>query len=557
MKKIHILYTFILLFFFNCNEEEYETPFGDFSSFNDIITKTQNNDGGYNANLNSYIAFYDLSKNEVSHSWSIPEGTALLDKTFTEADTIYTNFISEFGATTSNDELINVLFTEPGIKNIVLSNTYKDSIFNSIAQEDGSWLLEHNYTVTVFDDVKPAFQILKGEEVVLAISENDIPNIENEATWPTIIVEAGEELTFEDLTTSGTPNTRTWNFESGNITVSQAASVNVLYNSLGDFSIGSLTSRRTNTAGATTFATKLIPAKIEVVPSTKPFIITGDITEDETETLSFNVTGEVASIGVDEKYNFTVLVSNPAASFNQIIPVQSVQVNNNNATQIDLKLSAPIYNTDMVEISYIKGNIQSVDFRTLESFNNQTVIMNFQGAMNITGYTGYETVWSGAGNQFKKANTEGFWAQHNSTSASGPNYYFRDDTMAYGGNSSMKFETTSTGIPALARLQGGQYGNLSPLESGTYVPSVWVFIDPQSTITGFQYNFTTSAEGTFNFDITDVEKGTWVRLTLPEVTLPSLSAGRLDLNLTESDQSSVTVQKMWFDNFDLLILEER
>lgn len=556
MKKSYILYVLIIFLFTECNDEDYTAPYGDFSSFLWLTSKGFD-ESDYNANINTFIGFNDLSKNAVSQTWSIPSGTALLENTFSEKDSIYTNFIKGAGPIDVKEDLLNVLFMESGIKEILLKNVFKDSVAESVLQQDGNWLVEKTFTVTVFDDIQPAFQILKGTEILLNIDETNMPDIADEASWQTLTVEAGEELTFVDLTTVGNPNTRTWTFDGGDISTSELDSVGVLYNSLGSYSGGSIISRRTNTASATTLAIKLIPVKIEVVPSTQPFVINGDIREDVTEIISFNVTGEVASIGATENDNFTVSVTNTAANFNQIIAVESVSINSSNLTQIDLKLASPIFNTDVIEITYTQGNIRSVDFRTLDSFSMQTVEMDFQGAMNLPGYTGYETEWSGSGNQFRKANTEGFFAQHNGTSADGPLYYYRDDSMAYEGNSSMKFETPATGIPNLARLQGGQFGRLSPVDAGTYIPSVWVFIDPATTMTNFQYSFTASGDGTFNFDISTTEKGQWVRLTLPEVTLPDLSNGRLDINVTQDGQNDAIVQKLWLDNFDLLILESR
>lgn len=555
MKKLHIIYVLILFLFINCNEEEYIAPHGDFSSLLWFTSKGFDT-SEYNANLNTYIGFTDLSKSVTSHSWSIPSGTTLLNNTFSERDSIYTDFIEKAGPTTIEGDLLNVLFTEPGIKEIVLNNVFKDSVAESTRQEDGSWLVEKIFTVNVYNDVKPAFQILKGTEILLSVDETNMPDIANQASWQTLTIEAGEELIYLDKTVIGQPDLRTWSFNGGDIATSQLDSVGVLYNSLGSFLGGQITSTRSNIVEAQYTATKLIPVNIEVIPSTQPFVINGDIIENESEVLSFNVTGEIATI-IGEENNFTVRVVNTNAGFDQNIAVSSATINSIDATQIDLVLSQPIYNTDDITVSYTSGNITSVDQRTLSSFDNQTVEMNFQGAMNVQGYTGYEIEWSGSGNQYKKANTEGWFAQHNANNENGPLYYYRDESMAYEGNSSMKFETPASGIPPLARLQGGQFGNLSPVAAGSYIPSVWVFIDPATTMNNFQYSFTASGNGTFNFDISTTEKGTWVRLTLPEVTLPDLSNGRLDINVEQAGQNDATVQKLWLDNFDLLILEDR
>ncbi|SDR70409.1 hypothetical protein SAMN05216503_0514 [Polaribacter sp. KT25b] len=554
MKKIGIILVLIIAAF-GCSENEYEAPYGDFNSFSWLTTKSTT-DTDYVVALNEFIGLYDVSNNSISHNWYLPEGTSLLNKEFSSDNLVYTEFIEAVGPVNSDEKQINVLFNTPGIKEIQLKNIFKDSVTEGVKQEDGNWLVEKVFTVTVFDDLKPVFQVLKGTEVVLNITETDLPNIANSASWKTVSVEAGEKLTYVDMTTSGEPDSRSWTFSGGDKETSSAESVDVLYNSLGDFVAGSMNSIRKDPKPKAEVL-KLIPLKIKVIPSTQPFVINGGIKEDATEVISFNVTGEIGVLTASEKDNFTVHVENTLAGFNQNIVVKSVAINSSDATQIDITLVAPIYNSDIVKISYTSGNIQSVDTRVLESFGPKTVAMDFQGAMNVAGYTGYEDEWGGSGNQFKKANTEGYFAQHNSNNEGGPLYYWRDDSKAYQGKSSMKFETTADGIPALARLQGGSFSTLSPVTAGTYVPSVWVYLDGSNTMNTIQFNFNADPTATFNFDLSTTEKGKWVRLTLPEITLGDISSGRFDLNISNTGQDDAIVQKLWLDSFDLLIVEAR
>ncbi|UZO82209.1 hypothetical protein NBT05_06970 [Aquimarina sp. ERC-38] len=553
MKTKLILVAVALVLIFGCDSEEYEAPFGDFSALAWITTEgTETSD--YITAVNEYVGFRDVSQNAIEHTWRYPAGTRILRNDFNQNDTIYTNFISGSGPAATGNNLLNLLFVEPGVKEIVLRNVFNDSVRESVPVE-GKWVVEKTFTVNVLDEVSPSFQVLKGSDVVLEVSESDMPLLTDSASWPTVTVEAGEQLTYVDRTTVGAPDNRTWTFNGGSIATSNRESENVQYRNLGTFQAGSILSRRADITKPAGEATKLIPLTIEVVPSSQPLTIDGAITENESEVLSFKVSGQLKTI-VNEENNFTVNVTNTVSGFNETIPVASVTINPDDASQIDLVLSAPIFNSDDITVSYTSGAIQSEDSRILASFDAIPVVMNFRGEMNIEGFTGYEVAWSGSGNQFRKANTEGYFAQQNGRSNAGPLYYFRDTSMAFEGNSSMKFETPAEGIPDSARLQGGGFPMLSPVTTGDYIPSVWVFIDNANTMNNLQFTF--NAEGIkFIFDISTTPRGQWVRLTLPEVSLPDISKGRFDLEITNIGQDDPIVQKLWLDNFDLLIIEPR
>jgi hypothetical protein len=550
MKKIIIPFILMLAFLVSCENNEYETPFGDFSSFK-WYTSTDTQDANYVIALEKFIAFRDVSQNTVSHTWSIPTGTSLLNSKFTDKDSIYTSFISENGALNTEEKLINVLFREPGIKEIKLQNVFKDSVTNAVLV-GGKWKVDQIFTIEVFDNIKPAFKVMNGNIEVLNITANDMVNAANSASWQKVSIEAGSQLTYIDVTTVGKSDSRTWSFNGGNIDMSGSESAKVLYNSLGNYTAGSILSKRDIPKGQ---VTKLIPLNIEVIPSTKPFVITNVLKENASEIISFNVSGEIANIA-NEEANFTVTVMNSVSGFNQDIPVESVSINNSDATQIDLVLSAPIFNSDDIMISYNAGNIVSVDSRVLESFGTKPVEMFFEGVLNPE-TLGYEIPWSGVGNQFKLANTEGYVGVHNADNAAGPVYYFRDESKAFDGNSSMKFETPDTGIPNNARLRAFSFVDLNggSIPANTYLPVVWVFMEAGNTMTTMQYNFQRGP--VLNFDISTATRGEWVRVELPLEVSSGVDSGRIDINIRNTGQNDAQVQKMWIDKFDLLIVEPR
>lgn len=548
-------------------------------------------------NIDTYLAFFDVSVGVKSRNWSIPASGKFLNKKFTETDSVFTPFIIPNSGTTSNEELINVLFTEAGEHQVKLSTSFKNEVtYRRIFERDGeeidtlitSSVVDTIFRVKVFANPVPTGKVYKQNYItnpldptgptildeanpyseIVYVQESDDPKESDKDSWLEISIEAGEKLQFEDLSTIGEVNARKWYFEGGKPATSGGEVVQIAYNKLteGDtYYTAYFESKRTADVGPVKNTTKLIPLKIKVIPSTKPFKYNSGLKVIGSGIISFPVTGEVESF-VGQEGNFTVNVKNSKSGFDQNIAVESVGVNKDDATIIELTLAEPVYNSDEFTISFTDNDLTdangifSVDGRSLESFDPVTTsikLSEYEGVMNITDYTGYESVYNNSGNQYKLANFKQglFFAQHNGNSEAGPLYYWRDDSNAYEGNSSLKFETPATGIPALARLQGGAFKSISPVPAGTYIPSVWVFVDPATTMSTIQYNFTDDT--LFNFDISSIEKGKWVQVTLPEVDLPVINSGRLDINITNSGQDDAIVQKLWLDNFDLLVVNNR
>ncbi|RKR12137.1 hypothetical protein CLV91_2260 [Maribacter vaceletii] len=553
MKKIITISIVLLSLVFatSCEEEDYEAPYGDFSSFS-WYSSNEFDESEKVLNINDYISYVDLSRNAVSHKWTIPASAKFLNKEFTPNDSIYESFILN-NANTSEENGINVLFQKSGLQEVKLYNTYKDSVAESVKSGD-VWVVDKTFVVDVYADLNPECKILHNGVEVLRLNASDMPTKDNQSSWPVYAIEAGDELQYIDLSTIGRPTGVQFYVKGGAPEKGGADTLAVKYNKLGDFTAWMESLRSGDTVPKKTIS-KLIPLNIKVIPSTKPFVFNGDFINRVSETvLSFPVTGEVASV-LGQADNFTVHVTNADAGYDQDIAVQSVVINADDATIIELTLAERVYNSDEVEVSFTGGNITSVDERILENFGPVELKSDFVGVMDAE-FSGYEKPYV-SGNLYKLANTSGHFAQHNGNSVAGPLYYWRDETFMKDGNSSMKFETPATGIPNLARLQGAGFGALPAIPVGSYKPSVWVYLEPGNTMTSIEYNFTTIPE-TFIFDLSGITRGTWVKITLPTVVVADeISGGRLDVNVKNTGQEDAIVQKLWLDNFDMLEVEVR
>ncbi|WP_298488103.1 hypothetical protein [uncultured Maribacter sp.] len=553
MKKI-ITGSILLLAFViavSCEEEDYEAPYNDYSSFS-WYSSNEFDEADKVLNINDYISYVDLSRNAVSHKWTIPASAKFLNKEFTPNDSIYEPFILN-NANTSEEYGINVLFQQSGLQEVKLYNTYKDSVAESVKSGD-VWVVDKTFVVDVYADLNPECKIIHNGVEVLRLNASDMPSIDNQASWPEYAIEAGDELQYIDLSTIGRPTGVKFYLDGGAPDTGNRDTLSVKYNKLGDFTSWMESIRAGDSVPKKTIE-KLIPLNIKVIPSTKPFVFNGDFIDRVSETvLSFPVTGEVASV-IGQADNFTVHVTNADAGYDQDIAVQSVAINSDDATKIELTLAERIYNSDEVEVSFASGNITSVDERVLEDFGPVQLKTTFEGVMDAE-FSGYEKPYV-SGNLYKLANTSGHFAQHNGNSAAGPLYYWRDESFKQSGNSSMKFETPVTGITVLARLQGAGFGTLPAISAGTYRPSVWVYLEPGNTMTSLDYNFTSIPE-IFTFNLDGVTRGVWTRLTLEPVILSEeLSGGRLDINIRNTGQEDAIVQKLWLDNFDMLEVEVR
>jgi|GEM_PF-2126668 len=569
MKKLK--YLLILGLFFialGCEDEELPAEVFDVTWVTNIRPTED-----YIIKAGESISFRDLSQGALSHEFIIEEGNQYLIAGFGSRDSLPL-WVDKNADLITNNKDAHVLFNNQGINRVTIRNTFKDSITYRGAEpipafmENGVWVVENTWEVDVFGPLKPAFRVLDKNDVeILNVSGDDFEDLvldgnnggfstDEEAieiirTWPVINVEAGDELKFIDLTTEDRPNSRSWRLTRASLTSNTDSIASAAYFSLGTFSAGVLTSRREGDLPAET-VTKLIPLVVNVIPSSQPFEynVSGGITENSDETITIGLTGEVVPF-TGEEGNFIVNVKNAATGFDQDIPVLLAQVNEDNATKIDLKLDGAIFNTDEITISYSGGAIESVDTRILNDFGPVPVTKFHIGQNlvepNLAGFESFNTNW-------RKAYASQFWVG-GSNGGVGNEFFARTIDKFANGVASMQYNSPS-GITSEKKLQGTRFKD-SGIEAGTYRVSISVYLEPGNTMNMFR-TINTNPWTILDWDISTINRGEWITLS-KDVTFDSNLTARYDIVVVPSANPDAQTgeQKMYFDDISFQALELR
>ncbi|UMB61693.1 hypothetical protein MHL31_05680 [Lutibacter sp. A80] len=566
MKNIRIISFFIsLLILVSCEEEEYVdyTPVDELSDVSWIISLQKFTQNPFNIEEDSFMSFFDLSVGASSHQWIIEDGNAFLNEGFKKGDSLPLFINSEAGLTTT-DVKAHVIFRKSGVNKVRLLNkfpepvSYKSSAGTLNSKKEGDfWVIDTTFTFDVFANLKPAFKVLQNNVEVLSITEDQLTSIENEASWPTVEVEAGATLTFIDQTTTGRANGRNWAIPSGIPASSNLDTVTVKFFKLGTYNAGVFKALRA-TPYPTASVEKTIPLKINVIPSSQPFKINGAIKEDVNEKISFQVTGEIVPF-TDQEDKFVVHVKNTAAGFDQTIPVLKASVNSTDATYIDLTLSEKIYNSDVVTVAYNGGEIESTDTRQLASFPATNVQMYIGGnILKSNSWSGYEIGLDGDLARAFSGPNGAFWVGAPLNGSADNPIWSRTTEKAYEGNASMKFNVD--GITKAYQLHTFGLGTIDMIPAGTYKISFMVYLEAGNTMEKFWTwggEVPELAPEAWNLD--GLPREQWIKIehivTLSEIN--SKKKVTLVINPPSNPNSSTGQQTMYFDNFSFVEVEVR
>lgn len=354
-------------------EKEYIEP-NQFSDVSWYSTQFRNT-AGHLFSTNQYASFVDLSRGAVNHKWELlDEGCYYLNGPITSNDSVYDNFIAG-DSKTSEDKTIHVLFKTPGIKRVRLYNEFTEPVvFNGwdtvhAVQVGDKWVIDTSFVVDVYDTIVPKYKVFdpSGNEITLVEDADS-------SKWVTIEIEAGQSLTYVDMSTQGRPNDRTWLCDGGTPGSSADSAASIIYTRLGVFTT-IMDSKRTGQNIPYGYARVQIPLKVKVLKSSLPFEILGDGAEQEDETIQLSFNGEFQPF-TDQAQYFTVNVRNTAAGLDKDVEIQTLEINKSVGSILDLKLAEPIYSSDIITISYAGGGLLSVDDRELEEFTSIGVDMH-------------------------------------------------------------------------------------------------------------------------------------------------------------------------------------
>lgn len=372
--NIKILTLLLFGFLIGCTDDSYDAP----NTFSDVgFYTSQGQAPTLQVNIYDFITFSDLSQGTVDHEWTINPANFFLKGPIHRKDSILEKFITNPGASKSTENTINVLFYESGLQEVNLYNTFKDSVafrgyqdgepyFMSSEKVGDKWVIDTTFVVKVYDTI---------------ITEIDVKQFDVSVDYKstdTIYVEAGDNLEFIDNTTIGEPTGRFWFVKNtlpdgsiGNETVASSSNqtAQIVFKKLGKFTAG-ITASRTGQNIPADYDQYIIPAPIKVIPSSKPFIQLGNITELEDETIKVPFNGEFLPFLNQEEF-FKVTVNGIE------FPVAEVKRNADDLTILELTLEDPIYRPDVILVSLLEGSaLQSTDTRKPVPFVDAPVMMH-------------------------------------------------------------------------------------------------------------------------------------------------------------------------------------
>jgi hypothetical protein len=238
--------------------------------------------------------------------------------------------------------------------------------------------------------------------------------------------------------------------------------------------------------------------------------------------------------------------------------VQSARVSSTDATYIELVLSAPIYNSDAITVTYnnASGGITSTDTRVLQSFGPENVASYFGGnILPANGWASFELTGGGVNNAY--ASNQYFIPGGQGNGQFGDLIWERVTTNATDGDASMRYKLPNVAIPTV-NLFGFSLAKPSGIPAGTYRVSYKVFKE-NSTLNAFRMDFGNPVTDTKLFDISSINNNQWVQVSQTITFSSDLPTNyRTTLRVLAADNSGVSgEQLLYFDDLSLIELEPR
>lgn len=546
------LVALILMLNTSCEENEGVLTSGEFADATYVCSIL------YNIQSTPYIAkgtmasFMDLSHNYESHYWELlDEGCYFLDtdNINSEMDD-YTPYILWDYGTLCNDELVSVLFDEPGTKRVRLYNEfYKYVSYTGINQgteytteavwneEKYIWEFVEDITFYVLDDLSFGFEVYDQAGNKLAdVAADEFPSTEDRDSWPTVNVPVDNTLTYVLTDVAGEPTSTTWslNLASGDGGTGGTESYTAAYTQIGEgVNAGTVKLVRNNDNYSNYYLqrpvanlSKSIPLKVTVIAPTTDLVSTSQITSlSGSNQIELYVGTDLAEAG--DPSNFSISAYHNGAALD--ISVTGATIKSSDIKSLTLTLSDKIYNDDSnIALNYTAPSAGSpvVDNfgRELSSFSSYGVSPEVSNLIEDFALSMHDFEEDGTGT-----------TKTNVANADGDYILTRSTTRCTSGTQSLRVYAYDTEVTkSLAWYIGYQANDdtAALLDLSTdcdYIIKLSVYIE-----TAFPSGFTprirmrtpwVSTNFTFvDLPVTDLATGQWHELTLT-VPVASYSGG--------------------------------
>lgn len=602
MKKIikYIPLCILLFFLVNCDNDIDE--FEDFS-IGRIFTPDESFQvgGALEAGdtifipTNYPIPFADVSRGFVSREWRISEqGSFLSDFSISDVDGDFSRFIDSSAGKVSSQDIVHVLFNEPGVHTIEYFATFQDSVdFDRLLvdslgadpvtfnEETGLWEAQAIFSFEVLADLSPAFRVLNGTEEILSvpISEEavDFSDLSLEqalalaesSNFTSVTVEAGSSLTFEAINldlfseTEISGITNSWLTPNGVIrngnnlnNLPSGNSVSILYNIPGPFIGGSIIQQRSlvenddnRSGGLNVDEIRQIPLIVNVVPSSVPFEIQTQGQELLTRrSLVIATNGSIRNnIPEDEVNNFEVTITNSTVGItNQRINVTEIEIDDTDSSRIILNLDEDIFDKDIINVTYNGTGITSIDSRTLLPLTTPLNVVNVGLTVNLLEPEAAGIELTDTRGNLNQVQAGAFFSAGNN--ARTPTTWLRTTERFNSGEASLLFQTDN-GIPGNFLLQGRNDGQgslaISDIPPGEYVIGMKIFIQSGDGIQTLTNNIFSNPGVSVDYDLSSLPRNEWVDIfacvttTIP-ISSSSNNNSRIDFLFDSVDNSGAT-----------------
>ncbi|AZQ65556.1 hypothetical protein EI427_25420 [Flammeovirga pectinis] len=354
MKRFnHILLFSLVAILFGC-QTEWEAPGAEPSHH---VVYSSEGDFDNRVEIGGNISFGDVSRGVTSRTWTLPSGA-----TIEGTDNV----------TTSDKDVIHVVFNSVGQYDVKLSQTFSTSAFVDSTQVGTQ--LDTTYTVTVLDPVELTLTA-KYVNTDGSLGANLDFTTENELMAGNSVrffySSKGEPARLEYTFEGGTPSEVI--YEQALITDGTADETDVLYKRLGTYSVAVIADR-SRPYGADTLSFDNL---IKVVPSDQPVRLTDIYEKGGYIALDFSREMDPASINSD---NFSVKMMNNETEW--IPTIQTVMIDSEEGNVVLIALeNETLYNDDLIYVSYTPGTLQTTDFVKATAFTDNLLV--FKPSTNI------------------------------------------------------------------------------------------------------------------------------------------------------------------------------